>query len=223
MENENDELKKDQWYSKAKEHWEQSESSIKGVLGGNDQVHNSDVKSSCELLDGLIRVHKIKTGRVIDCGAGIGRVTSSVLLNYFEECDIMEQDEKFVEFCKSKFSAEPKVKDIYQSSLQDFNFTKTYDVIWIQWCLENLDDIDLTNFLIKCKNSLEENGMIIIKENIVLRGSKFISFDYSKVRSDSIFKSIFEKSGLKIIRHFHHPNWPKDLLKVSVFVLKTNK
>jgi protein N-terminal methyltransferase len=222
MENENEELNKEQWYSKTKEHWQHSESSIKGVLGGNDQVHNSDVKTSCELLDGLIKVHKINTKKVLDCGAGIGRVTSSVLTKYFDECDIMEQDEKFVDNCRTNFSNEPKIKDIYQSSLQDFVFSKSYNVIWIQWCLENLDDQDLANFLIKCKNNLEENGMIIIKENIVQKGSKFISMDYSKVRSDLIFKNIFEKSGLKIIRHFHHPNWPKDLLKVSVFVLKVN-
>lgn len=220
MENENDELNKDQWYSKTKEHWQQSESSIKGVLGGNDQVHSSDVKTSCELLEGLIRVHKIITKKVIDCGAGIGRVTSSVLTKYFDECDILEQDEKFVDHCRTSFSDEPKVKDIFKNSLQDFEFSKSYNVIWIQWCLENLDDQDLSNFLIKCKNNLEENGMIIIKENIVNKGSKFISMDYSKVRSDVLFKNIFDKSGLKIIRHFHHPNWPKDLLKVSVFVLK---
>lgn len=220
MENENDELNRDQWYSKTKEHWQQSESSIKGVLGGNDQVHSSDVKTSCELLEGLIRVHKIITKKVIDCGAGIGRVTSSVLTKYFDECDIMEQDEKFVDHCRKSFSDEPKVKDIFKSSLQDFEFSKSYNIIWIQWCLENLDDQDLSNFLIKCKNNLEENGMIIIKENIVHKGSKFISLDYSKVRSDVLFKNIFDKSGLKIIRHFHHPNWPKDLLKVSVFVLK---
>lgn len=212
-------MNKDEWYNKTKEYWEKSDPSVKGVLGGNDEVHSADVKTSCELLEGLIKTHKIEPFRVLDCGAGIGRVTSSVLINYFQECDIMEQNDKFIQTCKINFSIEPKVKEIYQSSLQNFEFSKQYNVIWIQWCVENLDDDDLLNFLIKCKNSLTSDGLIIVKENIVSKGAQFIQEDYSRVRSDVMFKQIFEKSGLKIIKHFHHPNWPKGYLKVSIFVL----
>lgn len=223
MENENensDPINKEQWYDKTKEYWKSSENTVQGVLCGNDNVHASDVKTSCELLEGFIKTGKLIPKRVIDCGAGIGRVTSDVLIKYFEECDIVEQDEKFVETCKNNFKDEPKVKDIYQHSLQNFEFKKKYNVIWIQWCLENLEDNDLTDFLIKCKSNLEKDGMVIIKENIVTRGTIFLQRDdYSKIRSDIIFKKLIEKSELKIYKHFHHPNWPKDLLKVSVFVL----
>ncbi len=91
--NNNNEPDKCEWYDKTKQYWENSESSIKGVLGGNDQVHDSDVKTSCELLEGLISKNLITPFRVLDCGAGIGRVTTHVLQNYFEEIDIMELDE----------------------------------------------------------------------------------------------------------------------------------
>ena len=210
------------WYNKAKDHWAKSESTLTGILGGEDQVHSIDVKTSCELLEGLIQTGKVVTKRVIDCGAGIGRVTSNVLANYFSECDIMERDEKFVEFCKEAFKNRENVKNIYQSSFENFNFDKDrkYNVIWIQWCLENLDDADLKEFMVKCRNALEEEGLIVIKENIVMKGYHFSDIDYSKQRSDTIFKKIFLSSGLKIVKHFHHPNWPEDLMKVSVFVLK---
>ena len=56
---ENPDLNKDEWYSKTKEHWENCESTIKGVLGGNDQVHLIDVKASSELIEGLIFSKKI--------------------------------------------------------------------------------------------------------------------------------------------------------------------
>ena len=120
--NNNDEPDKSQWYDKTKQYWENSESSIKGVLGGNDQVHDSDVKTSCELIEGLIAKNIITPLRVLDCGAGIGRVTTNVLQNYFEEIDIMEQDEKFIDHCKTIFKDNKKVKNIYKSSLQDFIF-----------------------------------------------------------------------------------------------------
>jgi protein N-terminal methyltransferase len=219
MEQEINNLNKDEIYKKCKEFWSQSESTLNGVLNGNENVHFSDVKTSSELLQGLIKTKKLKPGCVIDCGAGIGRVTSAVLVNYFNECDLVEQDEKFISHCRKELSNFSQVKEIYQSSLQDFIFTKKYDAIWIQWCLENLDDRDLSEFIIKCKSSLNENGLVIVKENIVSKGIQFSSQDYSKVRSDLKFKELFEQTGLKIIKHFHHPNWPKDLLKVSIYVL----
>jgi protein N-terminal methyltransferase len=219
MEQEIISLNKDEIYKKCKEFWSKSESTVNGVLNGNENVHLSDVKTSSELLQGLIKTKKLNDGRVLDCGAGIGRVTSAVLVNYFKECDLVEQDEKFISHCKNELSKFPQVKEIYQSSLQDFTFTKKYDAIWIQWCLENLEDGDLLEFLSKCKNNLNDKGLIIIKENIVIKGIQFCSQDYSKVRSDIKFKQLFEQTELKIIKHFHHPNWPKDLLKVSIFVL----
>jgi protein N-terminal methyltransferase len=216
---ENYEPDKNEWYDKTKNHWENTESSIKGVLGGNDQVHDSDVKTSNELLEGLIKNNIITPIKVLDCGAGIGRVTTNVLQNHFQEIDIMEQDDKYISYCQENFKNNPKIKNIYKSSLQDFTFPTKYNVIWIQWCVENLNDDDLINFLTKCSNNLQENGIIIVKENIISKGTKFWEEDFSKIRSDIVFKQIFQKSGLKIKQHFHHPNWPKDLLKVSIFLL----
>jgi protein N-terminal methyltransferase len=216
---ENEEPSKTEWYDKTKQHWENTESSIKGVLGGNDQVHDTDVKTSNELLTGLISHNMITPFRALDCGAGIGRVTNHVLLNHFQEIDIMEQDEKYVNHCKESFKDNAKIKKIYKSSLQDFVFEHKYNVIWIQWCVENLNDDDLITFLTKCRENLEEGGMIIVKENIVNKGIKFWEEDYSRIRSDIVFKKIFTNSGLRIKKHFHHPNWPKDLLKVSIFLL----
>jgi protein N-terminal methyltransferase len=215
---------KEKWYSKSKEFWEKSEATVEGMLEGNDIVHNSDVKTSCELIEGLILIKKLTPGTVLDCGAGIGRVTSNVLLNYFEKVDLMEQDEKFCQKCKEIFLGNSKIKNIFQSSFQNFVFQKEneqlkYDVIWIQWCVENIDDQDLITFLTKCRNALNPKGLVIVKENIVGKGTLFVPEDFSRVRSDVIFRNVFTASGFRIIKHFHHPNWPKDMMKVSVFVL----
>jgi len=47
-----------------------------------------------------------------------------------------------------------------QKTFQNFNFSDgknqlLYDVIWIQWCVENIDDDDLHEFLIKSKQSFQ--------------------------------------------------------------------
>ncbi len=54
----------------------------------------------------------------------------------------------------------------YCSGMQDFNFTETYDVIWIQWVIGHLHDADLVNFLLKCKSALSPGGLICIKDNV---------------------------------------------------------
>ncbi len=171
----------------------------------------------------MIKSGKLNPCKVIDCGAGIGRITNSVLQFYFSEIDLVEMNSKFVEYGKKIFKDNNKIKDYYCSPLQNFKFGKIYDCIWIQWCIENIEDDDLDLFLSNCYNSLNKNGLIIIKENISSRGNFYSSEDYSKVRSDKIFKEIFERNCFTIIKHFHHPNWPKDLLKVSIFVLKKNE
>jgi protein N-terminal methyltransferase len=113
---------KDQWYNNCKDFWGKSESSVQGVMIGNDHVQEADIKASCELLEGLIKTKKLNPDKVLDCGAGIGRVTNNVLVKYFTECDLLEQDEKFIQFSKEFFSNEPKVKNYFQNSIQNFEF-----------------------------------------------------------------------------------------------------
>jgi len=213
------ELSKDQRYEKTKEYWEKCDNTIEDMLGGNPQVNEIDIKTSAELLEGLIKSGKLNPGLVIDCGAGIGRITNSVLQNYFSEVDLVEMNSNFVNFAKSYFKENHKIKGFYCSSLQEFQFEKSYDCIWVQWCLENLEDDDLKIFLSNCHKNIKDDGLVIIKENITQKGSYLSSEDFSKVRSDKIFKEFFQQNGFKIFKHFHHPNWPKDLMKVSVFVL----
>jgi len=210
---------KDLWYSKTKKYWEEAETSIDGVLNGNANLHFSDVKTNCELMEGLIINKQINTGTILDVGAGIGRIAENVLINYFDVVDMLEQDLKYSLYAKTVLGNNSRVRNFYNSSIQSFEFENSYDVIWIQWVLENLEDDDLQVFLSKCFKSLNKGGLLLIKENIVSKGCRYMTEDFSKVRSDITFKKLFDKCGLKIIKHFHQPNWPKDMLKVSIFLL----
>ena len=157
---------KEDWYKKREEYWASEEPTLKSVLGGFENSQLPDVKCSCELLNGLILTKQLNPGSCLDCGAGIGRVTEYVLSNFFKEIDLVEKDKKFIEKCKTKFSGNSKIKKIYMSPLESFNFERKYDLIWIQWCLENLEDEDLEPFLNKCYTNLNDDGLIIVKENL---------------------------------------------------------
>ena len=217
--NNDEENKKNIRYEKAKEYWENCEPTIHDMLGGNPEVNEIDLKVSRKLIENLIESKKLNLTNVIDCGAGIGRVTDLVLKDYFSEIDLVEMNPEFVKYAKDFFKNNLKIKNIFCSPLQKFIFTKKYNCIWIQWCLENLEDNDLNIFLKNCYNYLEKDGLVIIKENIVDKGYYLCDQDYSKIRSDKIFKNLFESNKFLIFKHIHHPYWPLDLMKVSIFVL----
>ena len=165
MEKREENKKEKDWYKKREEYWASVEPNLTSDLG-NENIQLPDVKCSCELLNGLILTKQLNPGSCLDCGAGIGRVTEYVLSNFFKEIDLVEKDKKFIEKCKTKFSGNNKIKNIYLSPLESFKFEKNYDLIWVQWCLENLEDEDLLPFLKKCYENIKDDGIIIVKENL---------------------------------------------------------
>ena len=221
------------WYKKREAHWASKEPVLLSVLGGFEKSHLPDVKCSCELLNGLILTKQLKPGNALDLAAGIGRVTEFFLCNFFKEIDLVEKDKKFIDKCKVKFSSNEKIKKIYMESLENFKFEKKYDLIWIQWCLENLEDEDLEPFLKKCYDNLNEDGIIIVKENLYnVEGEgeeeeeeednyqfKYSDLDYSKQRPDAFYINLFVKNKFKIKLHFLNPNWPEDMMPLCVYVL----
>ena len=228
----NEEKAKVDWYKKREEHWASKEPTMLSVLGGYENIHLPDVKCSCELLNGLILTKQLNPGKTLDCAAGIGRVTEYVLCNYFKEIDLVEKDKKFIDKCKTKFNGNKKIKSIYLSPIESFKFEKKYDLIWVQWCLENLEDEDLAPFLNKCYNNLNDEGLIIVKENLSdckkeekkeKKGDEnefgHSDIDYSKLRSDAFYINLFIKNKFKIKLHFLNPNWPEDLMPLCVYVL----
>lgn len=224
----------DEWYSKRKKHWEKKEATMKSVLGGWEETHLPDIKCSNELLAGLIYSKQLKSGKALDCGAGIGRVTEYVLLNHFEMIDLMEQDEKFVNKSKEILKDNPKIRNITCSPLQTFDFNnEKYDLMWIQWCLENIEDQDLNKFMDKCREHLNDDGVIIVKENYFsqlnekeIENKKEFEYseeDLSKQRRDSFYINLFFKHKFKIIKHFVNPNWPSSIMPLIVYVLIKEK
>ena len=222
------------WYKKREAHWASKEPVLLSVLGGFEKSHLPDVKCSCELLNGLILTKQLKPGNALDLAAGIGRVTEFVLCNFFKEIDLVEKDKKFIDKCKVKFSSNDKIKKIYMESLENFKFERKYDLIWIQWCLENLEDEDLEPFIKKCYDNLNEDGIIIVKENLYnVEGEgeeeeeeeednyqfKYSELDYSKQRPDAFYINLFIKNKFKIKLHFLNPNWPEDMMPLCVYVL----
>lgn len=118
-----DEQGRDGWYSKALDYWDQQEASVEGVLGGFGSTSNVDLRESKRLIATLRETLKPKFNTVLDCGAGIGRITEGLLQNEWDTVDLLEPCKKQVEEAKRKFDGKnPKVRNLFMKSLQDFDF-----------------------------------------------------------------------------------------------------
>ena len=58
------------------------------MLGGYGKVHYTDIGTSSAFLDEFAA--RFAHTRVLDCGAGMGRVTKHLLLPRFEKVDMVE-------------------------------------------------------------------------------------------------------------------------------------
>ncbi|KAG8743314.1 hypothetical protein FRC12_015082 [Ceratobasidium sp. 428] len=176
------------------DYWDTQEASIDGVLGGfgNGPLPRIDSLSSrqflmslrtdlCRVPSALRRLDAPRLDvprrrvRALDVGAGIGRVTASVLLPLVDDVVLVEPVEHFI---SRAMQDSPKWKGIPDSSksvtfvrspLQSFDpavvpqghragrpFDPSspetgFDVVWCQWCLGHLPDDDLVEFFKRSK------------------------------------------------------------------------
>jgi protein N-terminal methyltransferase len=209
------------------EYWASVESDVNGMLGGFPQVSKVDILSSKSFLIKLRSFMKVpETGelpierRGVDCGAGIGRITKSLLVKQCTTVDIVEPVSKFTD----ALVAEPGVGTIYNLGLENWTpEPNSYWLIWNQWCLGHLTDSSLVSYLRRCAAGLTQSGMIIVKENIVRNINDedlYDSTDSSVTRTDNNFRSIFDKAGLDVVRTELQRNFPKELLAVRMYALR---
>jgi protein N-terminal methyltransferase len=113
----------------------------------------------------------------------IGRITEGLLLAIARKVDIVEPIAKFSDNLQGKDG----IGKIFNVGLEDWSPQESgeskYDLIWNQWCLGHLTDAQLTAYLEKCQKVLNEDGLIIVKENLSTSGEDvFDELDSSVTR-----------------------------------------
>lgn len=223
------------WYSSAVEYWNRQEASTNGVLGGFGHVNTADIQDSRQFLMKafLANLKEAREGgrRTVaaDCGAGIGRVTSSLLLHFFDEVDLVEPSGHLLETARRNLveirpSAIPRghvAGRFIQCGLEDFRPEKDrYDAIWVQWAFMYLTDEDAVEFLRRCASSLYPGGRIFLKENVCESGFIVDTDDCSITRSHTYNLELFKRAGLQVANTALQRNFPKHLFKVRMYALK---
>ncbi|KAH7203556.1 alpha-N-methyltransferase NTM1 [Fusarium oxysporum] len=216
---------------KCKEYWESVDSDNNGMLGGvlsvMPSVSRIDLQGSRTFLARLgigVKSGRQRVPRVLEGGAGIGRITEGLLLKLADQVDVVEPVVKFTETLRGK----PGVGEIHNVGLEKWEPSEgaVYDLIWIQWCIGHLNDEELVQFLERCKSVLEkEHGLIVFKENLSTWGQdKFDELDGSVTREDEKFQQLFKKAGLKLLKSDMQRGFPvvknRQLLPLKMYALR---
>lgn len=208
-------------------YWSSTPATVDGVLGGYPQVSRVDLQGSANFLAKLRRQSKHfppangKLKRVVDCGAGIGRITKGFLNKVAETVDIVEPVVSFTDQVKD----EPCVGKIYNVGLEGWHPDNgvVYDVVWNQWCVGQLTDAQLVAYLRRLPSVLQEGGWIVVKENMsnsYVGEDVYDETDSSVTRTDIKFRKLFEDAGLRIVLTEQQKGFPKDLYPVRAYALQ---
>lgn len=209
---------------KSEKYWTNVPANHQSTFGSDKNLRNTDVNSTITLIDGLIEDKILKNKEsVFEFAAGTGRVTEGVLTKYFNHIDVLEISTKLSEYLKilSK-NKDLKIKTVYNVKAEGFKFEQKYDMIYGQGFLESLSDIEVLKHFINMRNNLNNEGIIIIKENI---SSSIIDSDEkgSRFRKILDYEILFKLSGLKLIKSKGVDGWKKSYLPHHEFVVTTAK
>ena len=169
---------------------------VHGVLGSVN--NDADINGTVAFLKQVEKdVRKsVWSGSVCDCCGGIGRVTSVFLDMPFERIVLFDWSERMLD--KAKEEITDKRVEIGLSTLQDFEFDRPYDLIWVSYTLPHIPDDDLVIFLKKASASLSKDGVIILKENLTFGEPYVWKPDKGVVlRSYFTWLKLFEKAGVE--------------------------
>eukprot|EP00614_Pseudopedinella_elastica_P012509 CAMPEP_0172587728 /NCGR_PEP_ID=MMETSP1068-20121228/6739_1 /TAXON_ID=35684 /ORGANISM="Pseudopedinella elastica, Strain CCMP716" /LENGTH=280 /DNA_ID=CAMNT_0013382845 /DNA_START=249 /DNA_END=1091 /DNA_ORIENTATION=+ len=222
------------WYSDALNYWDKCDPSVDGMLGGFGLISTEDCLGSKQF---LAKVKTLRPGlgneRVVDCGAGIGRVTKFLLGPLFHDLHLLEQSPPLIAKAPEYLGPEMSSRATFIcSGMQAFSPpVGTYDVVWIQWVIGHLTDADLVSFLKRCSEALKPSGVICIKDNTFASDFKAREHDgstehfcvdredSSMTRSPNYFEAIFNFAGFQVILKERQKNFPEELFPVYIYAL----
>lgn len=226
------------------DYWTSQTADVNGMLGGYPQVSRIDLQGSKNFIAKIRRLSRTSSTPItskpakiplaVDIGAGIGRITSGLLLNIAEKVDIVEPVSKFTDVLAQlqPTPGQGQVGQIFNVGLEKWVPTEgsRYDLIWIQWCMGHLTDKQVIATLQRMLPSLATyedavgvDGWIMVKENLStdpLDEDVFDDTDSSVTRSDEKFKKLFEEAGCKIVKMEVQAGFPKSLFPVKMYALR---
>jgi protein N-terminal methyltransferase len=97
----------------------------------------------------------------------------------------------------------------------------TYDVIWIQWVVGHLHDVDFIDFFKRCLRGLNPHGFVILKDNCSDEWTYVVDKNDSSIsRSIEYTKVLFDMAGCEVVHVAKQTGFPPQLSSVYMFALR---
>jgi protein N-terminal methyltransferase len=215
------------WYNHAADYYEENCSeTLDGVLGGFASITDVDLAGSKRFLDTVMLKRanlNWPDGAGCECGAGIGRVSKGLLLPLgVRRCDLVESSKRLLSVAPGYIGDPDASRCRYIcDSLQTWEPPKdTYTIIWIQWVLVYLTDMDIIKFLTRCGEALKSDGVICLKEN-TCDGELFVldKDDASVTRSVPFLLKLIEAAGLIVVHQETQVDFPEEIFAVPMIAI----
>lgn len=193
-------IKANTWHQKVISNYNTYESVGANFLG-TYETEAQDYVDSKALIEKL-KAKGMQTNYAIDVGAAFGRVTQNLLSKIFTKTDLLEGTHHQMAVARKNLEViKDKVGQFYEVALQDFNFERKYDLVWMQGVLSLFTDEEFVRILRKAKASLNKGGFIVVKDYSTQPGTGFIFKNdiMSLCRSDEYLKKLFKQAGLTLI------------------------
>ena len=140
----------------------------------------------------------IKSKKVLELGAGIGRFTSH-FAKHANHVTTLDFNKSFVEENKKRNSEFNNIKYI-QNDVMSFKFKENqYDLIFINWLMMYLEDEDLLVLKKHLLNSLKPNGYLFFRESCFYEKKTKKNNYYANYRPINFYSNLF-KNQFKLLK-----------------------
>lgn len=180
------------------------------LLDAEDKGHNNNNNNN------TYKHHQRRFDHAVDLGAGAGRVTKLVLLKRYNEVRLVEGDEDWskrsrVYLGRKRASrchfVNQRIDQLTAGDIRGWG--EPADLMWVQWTLQYLIDVDVVNCLRILAGGLRTGtGILIVKENRPYGMAREDRFQmdvpegenrrYDITRSDEHHRLLFHNAGLKV-------------------------
>jgi protein N-terminal methyltransferase len=212
------------FYLAGAEHWGKQGTTVEDMLGGLAWTNGPDLMFSRSVLDRYVKEHHLGRGSCADVACGIGRISKFLLSKYFKRIDLVDPVGKFVLQAERELTALGINVHKHVCGAQDWEIDENFDCFWLQWTLMFLTDNDCIALLRRCKDHLNPNGIVFVKENTVLSEKRedalWSAEDHSFSRTLSHVCDLCTEAGLRIDFCAPQPLWDPELIPMSCLVLK---
>lgn len=103
----------------------------------------------------------------------------------------------------------------------------TYDLIWTQWVIGQLTDIDLISYIQHCVHGLTEHGILVLKDNIITdsyaRVYDIDLEDHCVSRHWEYYLILFDLAGVEMVTYVIQEHFPAELYPVYMIALRKKK